>query len=740
MRTLGPAAPTNGAALSFALDRTGQRLAEAQDGVQIRKLDSGEVLASWKLPAVWHLAWSDDGHWLAAAGSDGRIYILDTVSPRQHSVLEGHELSAVKVAFNHAGTLLASSGWDNQTRLWDTHSGKELVMAQGSFLQFSPDDRSLAYTRGREVGIWKVSEGRVCRKLYGHQPTSGAALVQFSADGQLLASSANDGVSLWDTHTLRQVAYLPELGRTIGVLFPSKGDSLITSGTRGLYHWPLRPAPEGKDHRLLLGPPLRIHVPVQQLLERAQCDREGNKLAVVDIWQQVVVLDLRRPSQQIFLRGHANVGHLAMSPDGRWLTTGTFKGKDIKIWDLASSNPQQAVWTLSTADDASALFSPDGEWLVVNQSDACRFYRAGSWQPAQEIRNEKMAGLPTVSAFTQDGRMMAVHFDGRYLDLLDPATSQEIVALTTVHTPLLGASTFSPDGSLLAVGTNEGILYLWDLRRLRQELANMGLDWPQPPYPPVDSGAAAQSLRVEVDLGKELGRVPGGDHIEIAVNSLLLVLNPFNFEAYFQRGRAYGRLGEYPHAIADYSMALALMPAGHPGRGEALFRRSNNYRHLYDPSRAEADLQTLAAGDLELPFELKSAAARQCNGLAWQCVTGPEEERDLTRALPLAEKAVAWAPELGRKTLGVVYYRLGRYPEAIVQLERDLHDTQGQAAAYDLFFLAMCHARQGDAAKAQDCHDRALDWMRQKQGDLPPGGETELANFRAEAESLLRSR
>ncbi len=88
----------------------------------------------------------------------------------------------------------------------------------------------------------------------------------------------------------------------------------------------------------------------------------------------------------------------------------------------------------------------------------------------------------------------------------------------------------------------------------------------------------------------------------------------------------------------------------------------------------------------------------------------------------------------------MVYYRLGRYPEVIAQLERDLHDTQGQAAAYDLFFLAMCHARQGDTAKAQDCHDHALGWMRQKRGDLPPGGETELANFRAEAEFLLRGR
>ena len=34
----------------------------------------------------------------------------------------------------------------------------------------------------------------------------------------------------------------------------------------------------------------------------------------------------------------------------------------------------------------------------------------------------------------------------------------------------------------------------------------------------------------------------GGDaHTSIGLNSFLLALNPFNFEAYLRRGRAYGR-------------------------------------------------------------------------------------------------------------------------------------------------------------------------------------------------------
>src|SRR5262249_3962999 len=154
----------------------------------------------------------------------------------------------------------------------------------------------------------------------------------------------------------------------------------------------------------------------------------------------------------------------------------------------------------------------------------------------------------------------------------------------------------------------------------------------------------------------------------------------------YQRAQAYRRLGRHAEAAADLTAVLLRSP-----EDAGLYEeRAACYAALGDPVKEAADR---AAADRLLP-----RSAQGLNNRAWRVLTGPPGERARKRALELIRKALQGEPAepLYLNTLGVALYRNGRWTEALTALEKSLAASKGQSDAFDLFFLAMCHARLGE--------------------------------------------
>jgi Flp pilus assembly protein TadD len=205
----------------------------------------------------------------------------------------------------------------------------------------------------------------------------------------------------------------------------------------------------------------------------------------------------------------------------------------------------------------------------------------------------------------------------------------------------------------------------------------------------------------------------------------LLRRNPDDHWARHQRARALARLGRDREAVADLDRLIPLYPRS----ADMLRLRGRSQARLGDPARAVADFRKVV--------ELAPDDAQAANNLAWRLVTGPEALRNPAEAVALAERAVRLAPQQWtyHNTLGVVYYRLGRYAEAVKSLTTSLEHTADQSGAYDLYVLAMCHSRLGDPAQARDCFERAVRW--QQRAKLQPADIEDLNELRAEAAALL---
>jgi WD40 repeat protein len=654
--------------------------------------------------AVNDAAWRPDGRLLAISCDDQRLHVWDTTNHSPQVILEGHTSNGVGSAFSHGGQLLISRSWDGVSRLWDPVTGKELLRLSGRFLSLRSDDGQMAVFGEGEVSLWEVAGLGECRRLHhglvGNlkpRPQDwGPKCVSFSGDGRLLASASLDGVRLWDTASpLIDIAHLP-VGHCESALFQPGGLGLLTYSATGLQLWPATSDLTPDFFTLRLGPPKLLTPLTPAWVPRASWTSDGRCVLLPGhSGRGADLVPLEKPEQRAELKFPGNVDRAGISPDGKWVAT----GPQIKIWETSSG---KIAWDGLGSQNGDAIFSPDGDFMATTpQEKALYFWHPGDWKLRHTLTLRRTG--PLAMAVNSASTLLAIGEVGYGIRLIESATGRELATLEPPEDNTYSWPCFSPDGARLAAATGNHIIHLWDLRLIRQQLAAMDpdLDWDHRPYPHTVLPHSSR-LQVKVDFPDAPRFASSTPHEAVGLNSLLLALNPFDSRAYLERGQAYARLRDRRRGLADMHLGLTLL--------------SPQERQHLDGWRANT-----------------------FNNLAWEGMARPENAPDPQRALLLAKTAVALVPDfqIYLNTLGVAHYRLGNYQLAIETLQCALRAGKGEAAAFDLFFLAMSYGRLGDVAKARNYYDQAIQWMQEQKGDLPSDWQGDLEAFRTEAEALL---
>ncbi|MBI4606528.1 MAG: protein kinase, partial [Planctomycetes bacterium] len=548
---------------ALRLDPRGERLAVStadRGDVDVLELESGRRSQHLPHPAgVRGLAWHPGGELLACACADANVYVWELGSGREPRALRGHEGEVMEVEFSHAGDVLLSGAWDNTLRLWNPHTGDRLLDAFCSAarhaLRFSLDDRLLGYSsdfRG-EVLLWDVARAPALATLHGHaRGNKGPFHVDVSPDGRLLASVGFDGVRLWDLERLLELARLPlEQGERASAVFHPRGGYIVTSGSRGLFRWPLRRVASEGGAVLQVGPPEGIVTSLApRQLERAVFSAGGSHLAVHD-GRSVAVLDLDAGTETLLREAHANMDTLALSPSGESLATGTWQGAGVRVW---STREGLMVAELPSAGSAFVGFSPDGRWLVTGDRREYRFHEVGSWRLRHGVARDARGDLPGRVAFPGDGSVAALVDSPNRIKLLSPETGLELIALESPEPYNVTWLCLSPDGARLAAATSRFAVQVWDLRHVRRQLEAMGLDWGRAPR---ESPGSAEPLKLEV-FACELRDERSARELDEL--SRALATRPADAELRHERGHAHESLGRLEEALADYGRALELKP------------------------------------------------------------------------------------------------------------------------------------------------------------------------------------
>ena len=399
--------------------------------------------------AIRAVAISSDGHWLVTGSTNGtaRVWDLHAVDVATSAVaLHGHEDIIRAVAISPDGRWLATGSQDNTTRVWNLHAADVVASAVAlrghkdrvTAVAISPDGRWLVTgSWDNTARVWDLNAPDVAASavaLHGHEYWITA--VAISPDGRwLVTGSTNGTVRVWDLQAANVAA-----------------STVVLSGHK---HW-IRAVAISPDGRWLV---------------------TGSEDCTVRMWD-LHATDVA--ADAVVLSGHDNwITAVAISPDGRWLVTGS-QDSTAQVWDLQPLNMAASAVVLSKVvlrgvvlrGHEGAIYtvaiSPDGRWLVTGSED----HTARVW----DLQAADVAASAVDLSGHKDGiTALAISPDGRWLvtgsgddtaqvwDLHAPDVAASAVVLRG-HEGAIYAVAISPDGRWLVTGSTDRTARVWDLR------------------------------------------------------------------------------------------------------------------------------------------------------------------------------------------------------------------------------------------------------------------------------------
>jgi WD40 repeat protein len=172
-----------------------------------------ELLLTGATGAANAAAIAPDGSDYAVAFADREARIYDGTDGRLLAPLAGHGDSVTSIAFDAAGTTIATGSVDGTIRLWDANPSDRLFATEPSIPPAppahvtSPDGHYVATRKGRDAYLTDAKTGRVVHVLAGH--SSVVTDAEFSPDGHLLVTASLDhDARVWNVDTGRLVHVL----------------------------------------------------------------------------------------------------------------------------------------------------------------------------------------------------------------------------------------------------------------------------------------------------------------------------------------------------------------------------------------------------------------------------------------------------------------------------------------------------------------------------------------------------
>ena len=521
----------------------GSRVATASYGntATIYDADSGSKLTTLRghTDEVRVVVFSPDGTRLLTGSSDKSARLWDASNGDQVAYLHGHKEFLYCAAFSPNGDFILTSSYDGTIRLWDTNTIELLHRFKGQYAAFSPDNTKLVASTDEDTRIYDIKTGRelvamdgslstfnnrfdkvitlvdsipflrdaitgkVLKQLYDPEYADleyGVGPIAFSPDDRFIVTTyIGNTARLWDANNGSKLGVL--IGHDFGeegitdVEFSPDSQHILTSSydnTARLWN-----ADDNSVAAVFRG-----H---QAPLIRAQFSSDGKRVVTTAYDNTTRLWNVDNPLSMRLVHGR-RVTHAAFSPDARFVVTaaednvvrlwtvnsgkliGEFKGHNGPVMHTAfgpdgnqlvsvSADKNGCIWDIASGSAISYLKGHDGVITHVAYSrDGTRIVTASNDNTAKiwsvhngTLQNTLYGHSDRVvhASFSPDGKKVVTASFDTYARIWNTEDATERNLLKG-HGRYVTHAAFSPDGELICTTGLDGTIRLWD--------ANSGLE------------------------------------------------------------------------------------------------------------------------------------------------------------------------------------------------------------------------------------------------------------------------
>jgi len=366
--------------LALSADRNTLASGSSDESIQLWELPSGKLKPQgpqWQFEDVWSLAFSPDGHQLAAGGRNTIITICDL---RQTPVLDEVQGLSPKnwgnFTFSPNSKWMAAVCKGDVAKVWETDSMRLVATLTnvGYVMVFSPDSRTLLVTDSRNVPFWWNLETSA-RIPLPERGVGGVACADISSDRRLgILGHENGMLQLVEIEAGRDIAIWPaHEGGVLSLKFSPGANQIISGGRdRSITIW------DRASHKRIASNPGEHRGAVCGLAYSQVADRiaSGCGADMIKIW------DPANLSKALASMPYhkASIRTLDFSLDGKTLASGS-EDRTVRLFSVRLN---QEIATLAMESPVRlVLFSPDGNTLaIVTDSGTLRLLRATTFAQA----------------------------------------------------------------------------------------------------------------------------------------------------------------------------------------------------------------------------------------------------------------------------------------------------------------------------------------------------------------------